>query len=479
MIRIEGDKPALYQWDLNRRIALTNIKAGVQVHFSHEKFTNEEYPGECPVLFSYEDEDGKVYANVPNIFLQKSGIITVYIYVQEDEKAYTEHHAEVLVLPRPKPSDYVYTETEIWTAEKAVADALEEAKASGDFKGEKGDKGDAGAIEFIVVTELPAIGDGSKIYLMPETDGEEPNRFGEYVFIEGACERIGSAGVEVNLNEYVKNTDFATSDGTKAGIVKLKGYGANGLKLDANGNLAIQTASINLMYARSPERPISPAELENAMWLGITGYRKTWNGKEDVFSYGNQKQLTDEEKGYAREWLGAVGATDYAKQDKAGVVKIGSSAGLSINPSTGLVGISSASDAQIGAKLTNHNPIVPAHLDYAVKTGITTNAIELTDEEKANACSWMGAVKEQHPEFSDGGATRGYVYFINASGEQTLAPAQIQAVKAGSIPYRDGSFNFYVGTPGLPYHCANKGYVDNLITGLTERIAELEAKLNI
>lgn len=108
MIKLEFDKPALYQWDLNMRIELENIPAGVEVHYSD----NQNTQNECPVLLSYE-EDGKVYANIPNIYLQKSGIISVYIYVKENNKGYTKHYSEIFVLPRKKPSDYVYTETEV------------------------------------------------------------------------------------------------------------------------------------------------------------------------------------------------------------------------------------------------------------------------------------------------------------------------------------------------------------------------------
>lgn len=132
MIKIEGDKSALYQWDLNQRVVLIDVKKDVQVHFSHEGFTEEEN-NECPVLLSYEEE-GIVYANIPNIFLQKSGIITVYVYVQENNKAYTEHHAEIIVLYRPKPADYVYTDTEVltWESLDKRVKALENGGASSD-----------------------------------------------------------------------------------------------------------------------------------------------------------------------------------------------------------------------------------------------------------------------------------------------------------------------------------------------------------
>lgn len=108
MIQIEGNREALYQWDLNQRIVLTNIKPGIEVHFSDSHNTEEC----CPIVETYE-ENGRVYADIPNIFLQKNGTITVYIYVKENDKAYTEHHAELLVLSRKKPADYVYTETEV------------------------------------------------------------------------------------------------------------------------------------------------------------------------------------------------------------------------------------------------------------------------------------------------------------------------------------------------------------------------------
>lgn len=112
MIRIEGDRNALYQWDLNQRIILTNIKPGIQVHFYDEHKTFES----CPIVIAYE-ENGNVYADIPNLFLQKNGIITIYIYVENENKAYTEYHSELLVLYRPKPADYVYTETEVKTWE--------------------------------------------------------------------------------------------------------------------------------------------------------------------------------------------------------------------------------------------------------------------------------------------------------------------------------------------------------------------------
>ena len=122
----------------------------------------------------------------------------------------------------PTPNAY---EQLLAAANQAAADAesVRQDADNGKFKGDqgeqgpKGDKGDAGVIDFIVVTELPADGDGSKIYLVPNATGEN-NNFDEYIFQNGQWEKVGSAGVEVNLDEYVKNTDIATYQ--TAGLVK-------------------------------------------------------------------------------------------------------------------------------------------------------------------------------------------------------------------------------------------------------------------
>lgn len=108
MITLEVNGPALYQWDLNRRLILTDVGTNAEVHYSHIDGTKNE----SLVLLTYE-ENNKIYADIPNVLLQHKGIISAYVYIEEQNKAYTKHGAEILVLPREKPSDYVYTEEEI------------------------------------------------------------------------------------------------------------------------------------------------------------------------------------------------------------------------------------------------------------------------------------------------------------------------------------------------------------------------------
>lgn len=92
-----------------------------------------------------------------------------------------------------------------------------------------------------------------------------------------------------------------------------------------------------------------------------------------------------------------VGFTDYATANKAGVVFVkGGDTGLNIRTSDGTIQVEYASKNDISHKNRYRQPITPIHLDYAVKVGITTNTETLTDEEKANACDWLGAATNDY-----------------------------------------------------------------------------------
>lgn len=82
--------------------------------------------------------DGK--ANVPNILLQNSFDIKVFAYDGES----TRYDAVFEVKAKARPSDYVYTEEQKYTIEYYLKQAIDEAKANGEFNGDKGDKGDKG-----------------------------------------------------------------------------------------------------------------------------------------------------------------------------------------------------------------------------------------------------------------------------------------------------------------------------------------------
>lgn len=187
----------------------------------------------------------------------------------------------------PTPNAY---EQLLAAAKQAAADAesVRQDADNGKFKGDqgeqgpKGDKGDAGVIDFIVVTELPADGDGSKIYLVPNATGEN-NNFDEFIFQNGQWEKIGSAGVEVNLDEYVKKTDYVKGDGKTAGIITVSNFQNSGLYVGNTGDLSVYGCGESHIDNRNGNMPILPARLDYAVKKALTDCKTTtWTEEEKV-----------------------------------------------------------------------------------------------------------------------------------------------------------------------------------------------------
>ena len=97
MFRIADGREHFYQWDLDRQVIVDDPSI-VEVHFCNR---TEDVSLVVAVV------DG--LANVPNILLQSSFDMRVFGY---DGKA-TRYDAVFKVKAKTKPSDYVYTETEI------------------------------------------------------------------------------------------------------------------------------------------------------------------------------------------------------------------------------------------------------------------------------------------------------------------------------------------------------------------------------
>lgn len=232
----------------------------------------------------------------------------------------------------------------------------------------KGAKGDPGVVKFVVVNELPETDTENAIYLVPVTEGAEDNLFDEYIWVDGKWEKIGSAAVAVDLTDYVKNTDYAST--TKAGVVKV--YANNGVGIDATGMLSLTSAANTHIDGKNQKTAITPKNLDYAVKVGMTTNTEEW---------------TEEEKQAARDLLGAA-STKFATASTAGLVRCGE--GLYMASSNGKINLAEPTEAQILARTTAGRAITPSKLDYAVKTSICDNKYQMTDEEKAAAQAWLG-----------------------------------------------------------------------------------------
>lgn len=117
-------KRKLYQWDLDRKVKIIPPE-GVEVDEVHFAHPNDK---DALVVKIYS-ENNELVADVPNILLQEALYIDAYL-VGGDQ---TICRKILTVVQRPKPKDYVYTETEILryeSLEKRIA-ALEKNSGGG------------------------------------------------------------------------------------------------------------------------------------------------------------------------------------------------------------------------------------------------------------------------------------------------------------------------------------------------------------
>lgn len=117
MFTIHNKRSFFWQWDVGQKIVVDSDICS-EVHFCNGT-------SECSLVCEVYEEGGLRLANVPNILLQEAKVIKVFAYVCYDGEHYTEEQETFIVLPRSKPADYVYTETELVTVQDFVEKAFE------------------------------------------------------------------------------------------------------------------------------------------------------------------------------------------------------------------------------------------------------------------------------------------------------------------------------------------------------------------
>lgn len=154
MFQILDGREHFYQWDIDRKIIVLDDDI-TEVHFCNRT-------DDCSLVCEVYSIDGIRLVNVPNILLQNDWRINVYAY----DKNYTKHSECFKVVKRSKPTDYIYTETEIkryGDLEERIA-ALEEngIPSDVDLTGYATEKYVDKAIENIELTPGPAGPQGPK-----------------------------------------------------------------------------------------------------------------------------------------------------------------------------------------------------------------------------------------------------------------------------------------------------------------------------
>lgn len=311
---------------------------------------------------------------------------------------------------------------------------------------------------------FPSTGESGKIYIDTDTNKQYRWSGTQYAEISSSLalgEVVGTAypgdkgkanadsisllWTQVNAisANYVKNTDYGKSDGVTAGVVFSNNWSP--IYIESTGLLTARVATKADIDSKYRHRLLRCSDIDYAWKVGATTNAEEW---------------TDDDKAAARATIGAIGATDYATSNTYGVIKATRSGGFDLY--SGSLHIAAAGEREIDAKTAHYNPIVPSKLDYAVKVGVTTNTETLTDDEKASACDWLGAVQRRPSE--NNGWNR--VYGMSSTGVESVFRVA-NSTDGGTIPIKGANGRLVVGNPVEVREATPKSYVDNLPDQIT------------
>ena len=121
MIRLKNG--TLYQWDIGRVVEIDDSARTVtQVQFAKIDETEA-------LLVPFERKGTKIECRIPNILLQSEEKIIVYVMSDTAGETKTVVCRSFCIVKRPKPTGYVYTESEVLTY-RTLEEKLEQAKES-------------------------------------------------------------------------------------------------------------------------------------------------------------------------------------------------------------------------------------------------------------------------------------------------------------------------------------------------------------
>lgn len=128
--------------------------------------------------------------------------------------------------------------------------------------GPQGEVGPAGAVRFLILAELPTTGEEGVLYFIAKSDTKEKDLYDEYAWLNNDWEHLGETPIEVDLTDYVKNTDYATS--SKGGVIK--SYANYNFEVNSENGLPYSSVNNYASYGnKSNNAFISKGTLENVL----------------------------------------------------------------------------------------------------------------------------------------------------------------------------------------------------------------------
>lgn len=115
----------LYQWETGRKLKVIPLR-GMRVDSVHIS----NYGDKTALVVKPREENGAYIADIPNILLQDDRSIAVYSVNVSEDKTETLRECVFSIQKRAKPSDYIYTETEVFTY-KALEERISQIEKNG------------------------------------------------------------------------------------------------------------------------------------------------------------------------------------------------------------------------------------------------------------------------------------------------------------------------------------------------------------
>ena len=127
-LTIADQRTHFWQWDTKRRLIVTGLVEGAQIHFHREGM-------EQPFTLLVYADGSDLVCDVPDELLQEAKTFAAYTYVTDAYGSLTRTSKTFVVEERPKPSNYIYTPTEIRTWEQLDEriTELDKTKFSGSY----------------------------------------------------------------------------------------------------------------------------------------------------------------------------------------------------------------------------------------------------------------------------------------------------------------------------------------------------------
>lgn len=277
IFKIVDGREYFYQWDTNRQIAVDDPTI-TEVHFCNRV-------DNCSLVV--EVVDG--VANVPNVILQYGFKLKVFGY---DGEA-TMHEQEFEVKARTKPSDYVYTETEIKRFDD-LNKRIDEIEAEGISP----EAIDAAVGKYL---EENPIQDITKVSQL-ENDAD---------YATGGYVDSKVAGIVMpDLEPYAKKTDIPDTTGlaSKSFVVSYVGEAVKDVEVDLT-DYAKKSDIPKDYLTEIPAQYVTESELQAKGYSTFSGRYADLTGKPDIPSTDGLAPVT-----YVDNKFNSINLTDYAKK---------------------------------------------------------------------------------------------------------------------------------------------------------------------